>query len=910
MVEPEIKHYHGNDGSDDSSDEEMTDASIKSLKEELAINPSNYDKHLELIKVCKESGELDELRTARETFAKIFPLTEKLWMEWIADETSLTESEEEHEKLVELYETALGDYLCPDLWLNYCQYALRWLGAEGGLGRFRGLCERAITQVGLHPEKGAPIWEIYRETETALDGEDKKERVTKILRRQVALPLYDSEIAFKELKQIDSELWKKVKSDYDAAKIKLKELDEFEAKLRLTDNPSELAEIWKQYLKYEIKKGDPVRIEFAYDRATTQLCLNPALWMEFLAWAKKIKSPNLKKISLRAARNCSWDENLWIERLNFTDEDPMKTFDEAIEALEGVGIERLQGLLWQLVLIYRRRATQSENMEETNISDDAKNSFRAAVKKAIQISSSLNATELVQEFETFGAEIEIVFFEEIARGRSKFEKLFKSSFGQDGKNWVRFAELEQFHGDLQFVRKIYKKGITFSKINCDDLFAKALHFERIYGSQEELESAASSIARKQEENFRKEQKEAAEKEKAEKRAEKQSKKVGKKNFKAMAFVKPIDESADEPFQEPERKKPKRNPKTNGDSGSSLSPQKMETDTLESMKPPAGDFKAPMPMAPPMGLPTAFGSKKPVQPKKRPPPIQKDNKSSQDKNEQKEEVDPNQPKFKHAETAEEKERTVYVSNMDYKLKHPEKELKKIFVGCGEIEEYRMVKNGVLFRGYGYVMFKEKKGHDNALLRDRTRINGRPCFVSKFSEPGDNKNKKDFKFNDGKEDHRVFVKHPKPLSIEEIRQVFEKCGTIIDTRLPETREGRRKPFFYVEFATALEATKANLMLHQKEVFGHVIEVLVSDPPKRGKQASDEPKIIDISKTAYATPRSKFNLVPRNIKSSQGATKKAAPSKSPKVSEEKSDSGEKSTPKPKAGLSNADFAKLFSS
>ena len=58
----------------------------------------------------------------------------------------------------------------------------------------------------------------------------------------------------------------------------------------------------------------------------------------------------------------------------------------------------------------------------------------------------------------------------------------------------------------------------------------------MYGSQEELESAASSIARKQEENFRKEQKEAAEKEKAEKRAEKQSKKVGKKNFKVTLIL--------------------------------------------------------------------------------------------------------------------------------------------------------------------------------------------------------------------------------------------------------------------------------------------------------------------------------------------------------------------------------------
>ena len=105
--------------------------------------------------------------------------------------------------------------------------------------------------------------------------------------------------------------------------------------------------------------------------------------------------------------------------------------------------------------------------------------------------------------------------------------------------------------------------------------------------------------------------------------------------------------------------------------------RMETDSAESMNPPAGDFKAPMPMAPPMGLPVAFGSKKPVQPKKRPPPIQKtDNNKKPTKNEEKEELDPNQPKFKHAETAEEKERTVYVSNMDYKLKNPEKELKKI------------------------------------------------------------------------------------------------------------------------------------------------------------------------------------------------------------------------------------------
>ena len=52
-----------------------------------------------------------------------------------------------------------------------------------------------------------------------------------------------------------------------------------------------------------------------------------------------------------------------------------------------------------------------------------------------------------------------------------------------------------------------------------------------------------------------------------------------------------------------------------------------------------------------------------------------------------------------------------------------------------------------------------------------------------------------------------------------------------------------------------------------------------------------------------------VPRNIKSSQAATKKTATSNTAKVSEEKTESAEKSASKPKAGLSNADFAKLFS-
>ena len=48
-------------------------------------------------------------------------------------------------------------------------------------------------------------------------------------------------------------------------------------------------------------------------------------------------------------------------------------------------------------------------------------------------------------------------------------------------------------------------------------------------------------------------------------------------------------------------------------------------------------------------------------------------------------------------------------------------------------------------------------------------------------------KDFKFNDGKEHCRVFCKgFKKDISRDEIMKIFEPVGTIVDIRLPETRE----------------------------------------------------------------------------------------------------------------------------
>lgn len=43
---------------------------------QVASNPYHYDSHVELIKLLRESGDLDKVRQAREDMNKIFPLTQ------------------------------------------------------------------------------------------------------------------------------------------------------------------------------------------------------------------------------------------------------------------------------------------------------------------------------------------------------------------------------------------------------------------------------------------------------------------------------------------------------------------------------------------------------------------------------------------------------------------------------------------------------------------------------------------------------------------------------------------------------------------------------------------------------------------------------------------------------------------
>ena len=188
---------------DEDLDEDLDDEEdhneelLKAFNERLNLDCEDYDAHVSKIKLLKSIGELDDLRIARKYFSNIFPLTPSLWLEWIHDEKSLAESEEEKNAIYELFDTAVNDYVSVDLWLEYCQFSIGGIGTEEGVEKSRNIFERAINAVGIHVSRGSLIWETYREFENALmlymQNDEKlaiqKERINKLFRRQLSIPL-------------------------------------------------------------------------------------------------------------------------------------------------------------------------------------------------------------------------------------------------------------------------------------------------------------------------------------------------------------------------------------------------------------------------------------------------------------------------------------------------------------------------------------------------------------------------------------------------------------------------------------------------------------------------------------------------------------------------------------------------
>ncbi|XP_072736573.1 squamous cell carcinoma antigen recognized by T-cells 3 isoform X2 [Ciconia boyciana] len=896
------------DSSGDGEDEEKeNEAEIQRLEEQLSINAFDYNCHLDLIKLLRQEGELVKLRRARQKMSELFPLTEEIWLDWLKDEIKMASESSEREKVYELFERAVKDYICPEIWLEYAQYSIGGIGQEGGIEKVRSIFERALTAVGLHVTKGTALWEAYREFENAIletaqpapgsfpSPEQQQmlcsqlEKIHTLFRRQLGIPLLDMEASYAEYEEWSEDpIPETIVKNYKKALQQLEKCKPYEEALLGAETPK-LAE-YQAYIDFEMKGGDPARIQLIYERALAENCLVPDLWArynQYLDRQLKVKELVLSAHD-RAVRNCPWTVGLWIryllamERHRVDHSIISEMFEKALNAGFIQATDYVE--IWQAYLDYLRR-----RVDFTQDSSKELEELRSAFARAVEYLKQ----EVEERFSESGdpsctimqnwARVEARLCNNMQKARELWDNIMTKGNAKYANMWLEYYNLERAHGDTQHCRKALHRAVQCTSDYPEHVCEVLLTLERIEGTLEDWDAAVQKtenrLARVNEQRAKAAEKEAAlakqEEEKAEQRKQARAEKKASKKAKKTRIGdkrKADDDDEGEWGQEEEEQPSKRH---KGDGDGVLLEEDMEV--VET------------------GL---FGRSGPEKPDR--PANQKEKASTSRKD---------IPKVLHDSSKD--NITVFVSNLSYNMADPEVKLKELFESCGEVAEIRPVfSNKGTFRGYCYVEFKEEKSALQALGLDRKVVEGRPMFVSPCVDKNKNPDFKVFRYSTTLEKHKLFISGlPFSCTKEELEDVCKAHGNVKDIRLVTNRAGKPKGLAYVEYENEAQASQAVLKMDGLTVKEHVIKVAISNPPLR--KLPDKPEAGRASQ--FAVPRqvygargkgrTQLSMMPRALQRQSNPVAKAENGmvqNSPATSSEPPEEPKK--------MSNADFAKML--
>ncbi|XP_039075840.1 squamous cell carcinoma antigen recognized by T-cells 3 isoform X1 [Hyaena hyaena] len=770
-------------------EEEKNQLEIERLEEQLSINVYDYNCHVDLIRLLRLEGELTKVRMARQKMSEIFPLTEELWLEWLHDEISMALDGLDREHVYDLFEKAVKDYICPNIWLEYGQYSVGGIGQKGGLEKVRSVFERALSSVGLHMTKGLAIWEAYREFESAiveaarpiagfLSPSDREqtfdsqlEKVHSLFRRQLAIPLFDMEATFAEYEEWSEDpLPESVIQNYNKALQQLEKYKPYEEALLQAEAPR-LAE-YQAYIDFEMKIGDPARVQLIFERALVENCLVPDLWVRYSQYLdRQLKVKDLVlSVHNRAVRNCPWTVALWsryllaMERHGVDHQVISVTFEKALSAGFIQATDYVE--IWQAYLDYLRRRVDFKQDSSKELEE-----LRSAFTRALEYLKQ----EVEERFSESGdpscvimqnwARIEARLCNNMQKARELWDSIMTKGNAKYANMWLEYYNLERAHGDTQHCRKALHRAVQCTSDYPEHVCEVLLTMERTEGTLEDWDIAVQKtetrLARVNEQRIKAAEKEAAlaqqEEEKVEqrKRARAEKKALKKKKKTRGADKRKAEEDDEKEWGDDEEEQPSKRRKVEGSSSPAGGAQDREAET---------------------GL---LGKSVPVDVD--PPSKQKERAAA---------LKRDMPKVPHDSSKD--SITVFVSNLPYSMGEPEAQLRPLFEACGEVAEIRPIfSNRGDFRGYCYVEFKEEKSALQALELDRKNVEGRPMFVSPCVDKSKNPDFKVFRYSTALEKHKLFVSGlPFSCTKEELEELCKAHGTVKGIRLVTNRAGKPK------------------------------------------------------------------------------------------------------------------------
>lgn len=888
--EMSVNEEDGEDDDDETSEEEPEgEVEIQRLEEQLSINAFDYNCHVDLIKLLRGEGRLHRLRKARTNMSELFPLTEELWLDWLQDEIKLAE-DSDRQTIYELFEKAVKDYICPDIWLEYAQYSIGGMGSPGGIEKVRAIFERGLTAVGLHMQKGAALWEAFREFESAILSslqptpgsvatqaqqellDAQLEVIQSLFRRQLSIPLLDMEATYAEyMEWTEEEVPSHVSQSYQKALQQMEMLKPYEEALLLAEAPK-LAE-YQSYIAFEIKKGDPARIQIIFERAMVENCLVPDMWEKFTTYLDR--HLKLKDLVLstheRAVRNCPWTVSLWKnyllaqERHSVEHATVSSTFEKSLNAGFIQATDYVD--IWQSYIDYLRRRVDFSSVGESKDLEELRTTFSRSLDYLKDIESRFSGKEdLSCSILQIWARIEASHCKNMPKARELWETVMSKGNGKYANMWLEFYNLERAYGDPSHCRRILHRAVQSCSDYPEHVCEVLLTFERVEGSLEDWDTAVqkteSKLTRVTEQRARAAEKEAHHQQEAERKAEEWKKnKSLKKSQKTKHSAEKRKAGDNEAYNDSER------------------PEKRSR---------RGDH---------FGAAETHGGYGDEEPRSR---SQRESGASN--------VDRKvQARFnaKHTDAQESwnDNCSVFISNLAFTLEEPEEKLTSVFQKCGTIKQVRPCfgRQGT-FRGYCYVQFEDSLAVTEALKMDRHELEGRPMFVSPCMDKSQKQDFKAFKYSKTLEKQKIFISGlPFSCTQGQLEELCQPHGTIKAIRLVTNRSGKPKGLAYVEFANESEASQAVLKMDGTVFQNYTISVAISNPPERKTEASSQREFQPVRAQTYGARgrgRTQLAMLPRSLH-------RQLPT------EPKSENGTSTKPPeamPSKPMSNADFAQML--
>ncbi|KAI9319735.1 hypothetical protein BX666DRAFT_2024808 [Dichotomocladium elegans] len=546
LQEHQEEQQQSSENSEDTKAQKAMSAleELPKIMEELEADKTRYDLHVRLIELLKQVDMPDQLEVARENLHAIYPLSEALWLDWIKD------SEQDRDKLRQLYEAASKDYLCKYLvaipiWKSFVEFAFRefedqWDDAE----RVAALRQDLLTAVAAtrdHFSKSHEIWNQYIKFETDLleasasinrgespDPEKIKEIQRLYLNRLEALHLgicnipmtfeahlltilflmADYQNTFNQystfITTYDNANYEEnmVKANKVFAKTKAAADDRDMFEIKLAESGYSL-DMFYQYIEHE--KVTELRpslnsIRNLYERAVAIYCTDVGLWDDYICFLlERVHLPFvLLHVCERATRNCPWSGTLYahltraLEANGSDKETILGILDKALEN------EALLSSLEDLVTLflakcnYLRRQVDWQNPDDADIID-----LRVAFEEAMAYLDEKHPTQRDPYFriEQYYAFVEGELLDSPEKAREIWEKVVLK-LGKSTDAWLAYVDFERANRNISKCESLLKRALNKKVDDPQRLMHTWLRIENELGSRDSLEDCIVRVNKK------------------------------------------------------------------------------------------------------------------------------------------------------------------------------------------------------------------------------------------------------------------------------------------------------------------------------------------------------------------------------------------------------------------------------